>query len=321
MNHIQRKDPANQDRLGFRWVGVELRHLVAFSAVAEEGSLAAAARKLGYSQSAISRQLSTLEDLVGSVLVDRRAGERECTLTEAGRRVVRHSRALLMHAQVADAELRALQAGTAGRIRLGTVPGIAARIYPTLLRESAAELPHLEIELVEDSKQARSLDRLEAGDLDLALVSLPLRDGPFETRELMRAPYVLLAAASGSRSAGPEPLTASQLETLTLIAPNEDTTVDAFCRGHGIAPRIRHVTDIDTIVGLAAAGLGLAFLPRLAVDPSRHDIRVIELAEQPPPSIICIAWHCLREPSPLIKKLVAIAEHVCKAPEEVPPLV
>src|SRR5579862_198716 len=304
------RDP---DRLGFRWVGVELRHLVAFSAVAEEGSLAAAARRLGYSQSAISRQLSALEDLVGSVLVERRAGERECTLTEAGRRVVRHSRALLMHAQVADAELRALQSGTAGLLRLGAVPGIAARLYPSILRESADELPHLEVELVEDAKQARVLDRLEAGDLDLALVSLPLRDGPFVTRELMRAPYVLVAAPS-ARPDGHAPLTSAQLEHVTLIASSQDTTLDTFCRGHGIAPRIRHVTDIDTIVGLAAAGLGVAFLPRLALDPSRHDVCVIELAEQPPPSIVGIAWHCLREPSQLIERLVAIAERICKAP-------
>jgi molybdate transport repressor ModE-like protein len=291
---------------------VELRHLVTLSAVADEGSLAAAARKLGYSQSAISRQLTALESLVGSILVERHAGEREATLTEAGRCVLRHGQALLTRAHVADAELRALQTGTAGLLRLGNVPGITARLCPALLRQSAQELPQLEIELVEDARQDRLLDRLEAGDLDLALVSLPLCKCRFESRELLRSSYVLLAAADCSPRGQSGALTVLQLESLVMIASSHDATIDNFCQTHGITPHIRRIAGVETMVGLAAAGLGVAFLPRLALDPSRRDIRVIELADELPPSIICIAWHREREPSQLLAKLVAIADRVCK---------
>jgi len=79
----------------FRWNGVELRHLVALRSMSEEGSLAGAARSLGYSQSAVSQQLQTLERLVGSRLVERPAGGREVHLTEAEQRVLVLSRRLL----------------------------------------------------------------------------------------------------------------------------------------------------------------------------------------------------------------------------------
>jgi molybdate transport repressor ModE-like protein len=159
----------------FRWVGVELRHLLALKTVADEGSLAAAARSLGYSQPAVSQQIASLEKLVGSRLVERRAGGREIELTEAGRRTLRHGRALLARAQAADAELRALQDGTQGTLRLGTNPSVGARIVPQLLRHLAEQLPQIEIELVEDPNDERLLDRLEAGELELTFAFPPLQ--------------------------------------------------------------------------------------------------------------------------------------------------
>src|SRR5262245_39147462 len=67
------------------WLGVELRHLAALQAIAEEGSFGRAAKRLGYTQSAISQQVATLERIVGEKLVERPGGPRPVALTEAGR--------------------------------------------------------------------------------------------------------------------------------------------------------------------------------------------------------------------------------------------
>ena len=276
----------------FRWVGVELRHLVALKTVADTGSLAGAARRLGYSQPAVSQQIATLERLVGSRLVDRRAGAREVALTEAGVGVLRHADAILGRAQLADAELRTLQDGTSGTVRLGTNGSVGARIIPRLLQRFKLRLPGIGIDLVEDRSDDALLDRLESGQLDLCFAFPPLREGPFESLDLLLEPYVLLVALDSPVTQARQPLQLHQLEGVPLIVCSQSRAVDDFCRAHGIAPSIHYrIEDNETLVGLAAAGVGAAILPSLAFDPTRRDVVPVELAVKPPPRIIAIARH------------------------------
>jgi molybdate transport repressor ModE-like protein len=297
---------------GFRWNGVELRHLLALKTVADERSLAGAARKLGYSQPAVSQQLAALERLVGSRLVERKAGGRETALTDAGRTVLRHGQAMLARAQAADAELRALSDGTVGTLRLGTIPSIGARIVPELLRQYAEAMPEVEVQLVEDGWDDRLLDRLEAGDLDLTFAFPPLRDGPFNSVELLRDPYVLLVGADSPLATAKRPLTLSRLEELPLIVCSQSAAAEAFCEAQGIAARVRYrIDDNETLVGLAAAGMGAALLPRLAVNPARTDVVQVALATAPPPRIIVMAWHRDREPTRGTERLLELAKRLC----------
>jgi molybdate transport repressor ModE-like protein len=78
-----------------RWLGVELRHLAALQAIAEVGSFCRAARRLGYTQSAVSQQIATLERIVGERLLDRPGGPRPVSLTEAGELLLRHAAAIV----------------------------------------------------------------------------------------------------------------------------------------------------------------------------------------------------------------------------------
>src|SRR5437763_13899404 len=102
------------------WLGLELRHLVALKAVAEEGAFGRAAVRLGYTQSAISQQIATLEKIVGQRLIDRPGGPRPVSLTEAGRLLLRHIDAIAARLQAAQADLAALDAGDAGPLLVGT---------------------------------------------------------------------------------------------------------------------------------------------------------------------------------------------------------
>jgi molybdate transport repressor ModE-like protein len=297
---------------GFRWAGVELRHLITLKTIAEEGSLAGASRKLGYSQPAVSQQVIALEQLVGSRLVERRAGGREAKLTEAGQRVLRHGGAILARAQAADAELRALEAGTVGTLRLGTVASIGARIVPQLLRGFAQRVPNVDVRLVEDGWHERLLDRLEGAELELTFAFPPLREGPFEWIELLTDPYVLLVAANSRLARNRRPLPLRRLADLPLIVCSQSDAADAFCHANGIAAQVRYrIDDNETLVALAAAGMGAALLPRLAVDPARDDVVRIELATKPPPRIVAIAWHSDREKTAAARALVETARAVC----------
>src|SRR5262245_24727885 len=89
------------------WVGVELRHLAALLAVAQERSFGRAARRLGYSQPAISGQIATLERIVGQKLVERSRGRAVVRLTPAGDVMVRHAALVTEQLATARAELKA----------------------------------------------------------------------------------------------------------------------------------------------------------------------------------------------------------------------
>src|SRR5919108_1177491 len=93
------------------WLGLEFRHLIALKAIAEEGTFGRAARRLGYTQSAISQQIATLERIVGQRLIDRPGGPRPVSLTEAGRLLLRHADGITARLQAAQADLGALRDG------------------------------------------------------------------------------------------------------------------------------------------------------------------------------------------------------------------
>src|SRR6478672_5688513 len=116
------------------WLGVELRHLAALQALADEGSFGRAADRLGYTQSAISQQIATLERLVGERLVERPGGPRPVTLTEAGATLLHHARAIVARLQAAQADLTALSAGEGGSLRIGTFQSVGARMLPEVIR-------------------------------------------------------------------------------------------------------------------------------------------------------------------------------------------
>jgi molybdate transport repressor ModE-like protein len=297
----------------FRWAGVELRHLIALRAVADEGSVAAAARRLGYSQPGVSQQLATLERLLGSRLVERRPGIREATLTEAGRLVLRHGAALLARAQAADADLRELQGGAVTTLRLGVFPSVGARVVPPLLQRLAGQWPQIDVVLVEDPSDRRLLEQVETADLDLAFAMLPLRDGPFAAVEVLRDPYVVLLAADSRIAQRMRALGPRELGELPLIGfRHSQAYPEAFLRAHGIAARIRfRIDDNETLVGLVAADIGAALVPRLTVDPARDDVVQLEIAAKLPPRLIAIAWHRDRELAPAAADLVEIARALC----------
>ena len=104
-----------------RWLGLQVRALLALVAVAEEGSFVNAARRLGYSRSTISHQIAQLEAAVGVSLLVRGSGSRSVTVTPAGGIVVAHGRAVLRLLENAETQVAAV--GRTGRKR-GLVPGL-----------------------------------------------------------------------------------------------------------------------------------------------------------------------------------------------------
>jgi DNA-binding transcriptional LysR family regulator len=295
-----------------RWIGVELRHLVALEAVAREGSFGRAARSLGYTQSAVSQQIAALERIVGSRLIERPGGPRPVSLTEAGVLLLRHAEAIVARLAAAQADLAALAEGAAGVLRVGIYQSVGARVLPELMRRFAAAWPLVEIQLTESSSDSDLLVAVERGELDLTFADLPLPEGPFESTELLRDPYVLLLPPSSPLADRAEPPTARELSRLDLIGYRSCRTlkrVEASLR-----EPLRFVFRSDqngTVQGLVAAGVGAALLPRLAVEPADDGVVRIDLDGRVPPRLIALVWHRDRYRSPAARAFVDTALEVC----------
>jgi molybdate transport repressor ModE-like protein len=279
-----------------RWLGVELRHLAALEAVASEGSFGRAAERLGYTQSAVSQQIATLERIVGEQLVERPGGPRPVSLTEAGRELLRHAEAIVSRLQAAQADLAALAAGESGALRVGTFQSVGAKILPEVLRRFREAWPAVEIELQESHLTRELAAAVERGELDLAFVQLPLDADilALETVELLRDEYVLVTALDSPLAAGRRP-TLREIADQPLIGYRNclatEIVVDQL-RATGREPHFVFRSDENGVVqGLAGTGIGVALVPRLAVDENDDTVRIVELGPKIAPRVVGIARH------------------------------
>jgi len=296
-----------------RWLGVELRHLAALQAVAEEGSFGRAAIRLGYTQSAVSQQIATLERLVGERLVERPGGPRPISLTEAGSVLLRHAEGIVARLRAAQADLAALAEGAAGSLRVGTYQSVGARVLPEVIRRFAASHPQVDVTLAE-AEDATLLRRLEEGELDLAFIHLPLPDGPFEAIELLRDPYVLVARKDAPIAAGPTPSLreVGELPLISFRTCSNGHQLEAHLKLRGMTPDVVFRSDDNgTMQGMVAAGVGVALMPLLAVDAADPRVAVIDMSGRVPPRLIGIAWHRDRVRSAAARSFVDLAADVC----------
>jgi DNA-binding transcriptional LysR family regulator len=298
-----------------RWLGIELRHLAALGAVAEERSFGRAAQRLGYTQSAVSQQVATLERVVGERLVERPGGPRPVSLTEAGTLLLRHAEAIVARLEAARADLEALSAGAAGTLRVGTYQSVGRRILPALMRRFRDEWPQVEIRLTESGDDGELLELVERGELDVTFTIFPLVEGPFEVAALLRDPYVLVVPADSPLAAGPEPPNLRELTELELIGFRQCRSlleVESFFAGRGLRlETVFRSDDIGTVQALVAEGVGCALMPRLTVDERDERTALIDVDHRVPPRRIGIAWHRDRYRTPASRAFVEAARELC----------
>jgi len=290
-----------------RWLGVELRHFLALEAVARERSFAKAAVALGYTQSAVSQQIATLERLVGQKLAERPGGPKPVSLTEAGRLLLTHAEAIAARVAAAQADLTALGDGEAGALRVGVFQSVGQRVLPALIRRFVRQWPKVEITLTESASDIELLTAVERGELDLTFSDLPLEDGPFEAVELLRDAYMLVVPWDSDID-NPSLREIAQMDVIGHKQCRTLPRVEAAFR-----QPLKYVFQSDhnqTVQALVAAGVGVALVPRMTMDENDPATRLIELPKIPP-RMLAIAWHRDRYRTPAARAFVETAQSVC----------
>ncbi|MFH9347575.1 LysR family transcriptional regulator [Kitasatospora sp. NPDC017646] len=259
---------------------MDMAWLDVFRTVAHLGSFTAAGERLGYTQSAISRQIATLEAELGTPLFDRLA--RGVRLTEHGRTLLPHAEALLARLDTTRRDLLALTELGAGRLRVGAFDSANAELVPSALAAFRAAHPQVEIALTE-GLTAHLLEQLADGAIDLAVVASYSQDAhdsdQFDLQPLLDDP-VLVALPRGHRLAGRRRLRLAELADEPWIAARRhpESTLLAACLRSGFQPRIEYAVGAWTAkLGLVAAGLGPTLIPSLAARAARPDIALVPL--------------------------------------------
>ena len=302
------------------WQSVELKHLRALHAVAETGTFWAASEQLNASLSTVSDHITSLETLLGQRLVERSRGRRTVELTEAGRVLIGHAEAIESRLRAAEADFRAYAAGQSGSLRVGIYQSVANKMLPELLRRFQARWPAVEVQVTEAQHDSDLVESVERGELDVTFAIEPIPPGPFEVRQLMRDPYVVMVPA-GSSLTRPSRLRTADLATVSMVAyehgKHQDLAED-FLLGRGVRPRIVfRSNDNGTVQAMVAAGLGIALSPLLAVDENDPRVRLVQLEEPVPPRVLVVVWHRDRYRSPaaaaFVDTAVAVASEVERA--------
>jgi DNA-binding transcriptional LysR family regulator len=297
----------------------DARHLAALVAVAQTGSFRLAGERLGYVQSAVSRQISTLEEVAGTRLVERASGANEVAMTQAGELLVRHAEVLLARQSAARADLDRLAAGETGSVRIGVPQGIGPRLLRRILGTYRERRPETQVLASEFTTDAPLFELVEQGALDLALATLPLPPGPFEHRRLLRVRWVLAAPARWSLARRGEPVQLVDLAERPLVGRHGERSgppLEAQLAAAGHEPRIVFRTDLDdTVRSLVAAGVGAGLLPSYGVaadDPAiaTHTLDTVPLAQS-----LALLWHRERVLSPAAAELRAVVEELCERPD------
>jgi DNA-binding transcriptional LysR family regulator len=299
-----------------RWLGLDLRHLVALKTIADEGSFGRAAERLGYTQSAISQQIAALERIVGLRLIDRPGGPRAISLTEAGRILLRHADAIQARLLAAKADMAALEAGDAGRLRVGTFQSVGTRVLPTLLRRFSDGHPGVEVVLRESASEPELLAMIERGELDVTFLTLPVASGPYDSIELLRDPYVLVVPAGSPLARLRRVPTLKEIALQPLIGFSQCSSMDAVesqLAASGRKPEVVFRSDNNgTVQGLVGAGVGVSVSPLLTIEEDDERVRVIDLQGRIPPRVIGLVWHRDRHRTPAADAFVESAMGVCR---------
>lgn len=270
---------------------MELRHLRAFIAVADEGNITAAARGLAMTQPALSRQIKALEDAVELELLER--GAHSVRLTAAGQMLAKEARELL---QRADAMLEKVRRSHAGEsLRVGYSPSLASGLLSVAMERFTQLHPRARVSL-SDMTSTEMLSGLCEDKLDVVITVPPDSEACEVDWTKLRAPDWKVAMSARHELAAHKSLKPADLNGQKLLIYGRDAypdywqRVSRYLREHKVT--IKSGGEFDGVTSLGAAveaGLGVALVAANSLSGSVSEGRTVMRDLKPAPGTICVA--------------------------------
>jgi DNA-binding transcriptional LysR family regulator len=297
-------------------MSLDLRHLVTFRAVAGAQSFTRAAAALGYAQSSVTAHIHALEAELGVSLFDRTG--KQIALTEAGRRLLVYSRQLLQLADEAAAAV-SQDGRPAGTITISAPETLCTYRLPVLLQAFRERYPQARI-VFRPSRADALCRHVRDGEIDVAFVlEPPFASADLEVVELLREPIALIGRPdhrlAECAAVAPADLAHESL-LLTEAGCAYRVLFERALAAAGAAPReVVEFSSVEAIKQCVAAGMGLAVLPRVAVERELASGQLAALCWAGPPIqvITQMAWHCRRWQSPALRAFLRLGSELLVA--------
>lgn len=247
---------------------MQLRDIEYFLAVAEHGQVGRAAEACHVSQPTLSMQLRKLEESLGTALFERLP--RSMRLTAAGEALLPKARAVL------QAQRSLLQAAThltdplAGEMVLGVFPTLAPYLLPRIVPKIVQAMPQLQLRLVEE-KTSTLIHMLQQGDLDAALLAMPVEIPNLSARKLFHEPFLLAAGMQHPLAKSTRPITLKSLQQEDVLLLEEGHCLRdqalSICQQVGAAEtRAFRATSLETLRQMLRVGPIVTLMPQLAAE-------------------------------------------------------
>jgi DNA-binding transcriptional LysR family regulator len=273
---------------------MELRHLRAFVAVAEERHFGRAADRLHMAQPPLSQQIRRLESELGVELLHRTT--RRVEVLPAGQLLLERARGILADVEAAVDDARRAAAGEIGRLAIGFTGSATYALLPSLAGALRDELPGVELELRGELLTPAQVAGLQDGTLDIALLRPPVRERALALEVVRREPLVAVLPADHplaeldevpvQRLAGEPFVTYPSHFRSVLHDAVEDT-----CAAHGFTPTVAlEVSETATLVSFVAAGIGVSLVPASVTRLTVAGAVYRPLAGEPAPVELAIAY-------------------------------
>lgn len=293
---------------------MELHQLRYFMAVAETGNFTRASERCNITQPSLSQQVLNLEREVGHKLFHRLG--RKAVLTEAGATFLDRARRILFEVENAAKELKD-SPSLDRRIAVGALPTIAPYLLAPLIARCRETHPNLTVYLREDFRVELCRAVVE-GELDLAVVTLPIKDHRLSIETLLTEP-LLLVVAKGHPLAGRSDVTANDLAEETFVTMGDSSTLAAqiriFCGDHNFAPKVGYrCAQVATLKLFVAMGAGISILPQGAQLPADRDsLSYLRLTDSAPTREVGVIRHLQRYQSRGAEQFLALLREQARA--------
>jgi len=294
---------------------LDLQHLVTLDAVALEGTFGRAADRLGYTQSAVSQQIASLERTVDAKVFDRPGGPKPVELTPVGAVLLAEGRNLLARVDALGEEIERFREGRVGRLSVGTFQSISSAVLPSVVARFRRRFPGVDIALFETDVDEELEEHLERGLTEVTFLvgGVPAAEAAgFDSRHLLTDPFVLIARP-GQFPPGPVPVTALAAEPMIGQRENSCQLLnEAGLRSAGIDPGyVFRSNDNGTVAAMVRAGMGVAVMPLLCTEPEDPRTALHPLDPPIPGRGVAIAWRAGRTLSPAAQGFIELATDVC----------